>query len=110
LSYRFHHGNDEDGVAMTVRVADIPNLPEWLGQWRNRSGATSRPLLDAAFHFAGGASPRGVALSSCLVLRAIAAAGRAVGMGGNLSEVASSWHENHGHHRCNQNEYSEHAE
>ncbi|MDR0361161.1 MAG: ATP-dependent RNA helicase HrpA [Planctomycetota bacterium] len=33
LSYRFHPGAAEDGVTMTVPVADIPNLPEWRLDW-----------------------------------------------------------------------------
>jgi len=33
LGYRFMPGHDEDGVTMTVPVADIPNLPAWRLEW-----------------------------------------------------------------------------
>jgi len=33
LSYMFHPGHDEDGVTVTVPVADIPNLPAWRMDW-----------------------------------------------------------------------------
>ncbi len=33
LSYRFHPGHEEDGVTVTVPVADIPNLPVWRMDW-----------------------------------------------------------------------------
>ncbi|MCD8351235.1 MAG: ATP-dependent RNA helicase HrpA [Planctomycetaceae bacterium] len=33
LTYRFHPGHAEDGVTLTVPVADIPNLPAWRLDW-----------------------------------------------------------------------------
>lgn len=33
LSYRFDPGSPDDGVTMTIPVADVANIPEWLTPW-----------------------------------------------------------------------------
>ncbi len=134
LSYRFLPGHDEDGVTMTVPVADLPNLPEWRLQWlvpgllgakvaellrslpkslrRELSpvsdtaqqlppllGKPDKPLVeavaDACFRLTGCKIPfeawKQDDLPAFLQLniRAVDPAGRTVGMGRNIADLAA---------------------